>query len=100
LAICTLVSVKTQDAGKPYLDWPVFRRSVVAAFPRSLTHSELNVHFERGLAAPAQFSKQFGQPVKGEGRRGDNGENEDEDEDCPSHTRLLENSQGTCLWEG
>ncbi len=31
-----------QDAGKPYLTWPVFRRSVVAAFLRSLT-------IERGI---------------------------------------------------
>jgi hypothetical protein len=25
----------------PYLQWPVFRRSVVAAFQRSLTHDEM-----------------------------------------------------------
>ena len=46
-----------QDAGKPYLIWPLFRRSVVAAFLRSLTvegRQDLcpcvaRVHGERGV---------------------------------------------------
>jgi hypothetical protein len=44
LTICTLVYTKTHDAGKPYLEWPHFRRSVVAAFPRSLTPGRDRVH--------------------------------------------------------
>jgi hypothetical protein len=59
LVINILRGETSQDASKPYPKWPIFRRSVVAAFQRSLTRC-------RALSALGQCSRFAGRDVAGE----------------------------------